>query len=192
MDKDMIEFLKSIGAIEELPGGNYRLSEEAEEFVPEVVKHHEAMFNNDVFSLWINDMIDLVFDDDGDPMLDITETSRDEVRQYECLTPQEINTLRMIIQQYDTTLDKNQALLYNIHMSDELDPPDENHQRVTVAMVEGKAYWVHDNAMWETEVDENGEPDRAAARPIDTEDMSFQQIKMHMAILDSITRESNG
>ena len=106
MDKDMIEFLKSIGAIEELPGGNYRLSEDAEEFVPGVVKHHEAMFNNDVFSLWINDMIDLVFDDDGEPMLDITETSRDEVRQYECLTPQEINTLRMIIQQYDITLDK--------------------------------------------------------------------------------------
>jgi hypothetical protein len=107
MDKEMIEFLKSIGAIEELPGGNYRLSEEAEEFVPEVVKHHESMFNNDVFSLWINDMIDLIFDNDGDPMLDITETSRDEVRQYECLTPQEINTLRMIIQQYDTALDKN-------------------------------------------------------------------------------------
>lgn len=107
MDKEMIEFLKSIGAIEELPGGNYRLSEEAEEFVPEVVKHHESMFNNDVFSLWINDMIDLIFDNDGDPMLDVTETSRDEVRQYECLTPQEINTLRMIIQQYDTALDKN-------------------------------------------------------------------------------------
>jgi len=77
-------------------------------------------------------------------------------------------------------------------MNDELDPPDESHQRVTVAMVEGKAYWVYDNAMWETEVDENGEPDRAAARPIDTEDMSFQQSKRHTAILDRITRESNG
>ena len=44
--------------------------------------------------------------------------------------------------------------------------------------------------MWETEVDENGEPDRDGARPIDTDDMSFQEIKMHMAILDSLQRES--
>jgi len=63
--------------------------------------------------------------------------------------------------------------------------------RVTVAMVNGKAYWVWDNTMWETEVDEDGEPDKAAARPIDTDEMSFQQVKMHMAILDSIERESN-
>ena len=63
--------------------------------------------------------------------------------------------------------------------------------RVTVAMINGKAYWVWENTMWETDVDDDGEPDRAAARPIDTDDMSFQQIKMHMAILDSITRESN-
>ena len=63
--------------------------------------------------------------------------------------------------------------------------------RVTVAMINGKAYLVWENTMWETELDEDGEPDRAAARPIDTDDMSFQQIKMHMAILDSITRESN-
>ena len=69
------------------------------------------------------------------------------------------------------------------------DEPDET--RVTVAMVNGKAYWVWENTMWETDVDDNGEPDRATARPIDTDDMSFQQIKMHMAILDSIKRESN-
>ena len=106
MDKNMIEFLKSIGAIEELPGGNYRLSEQAEEMVPEMVKQHESMFNNDVFSLWMNVRIDVVFDEDGDPMLDMNEDSRDEVRQYECLTPQEINTLRMIVKQYDTTIDK--------------------------------------------------------------------------------------
>ena len=67
---------------------------------------------------------------------------------------------------------------------------DEDPGRVTVAMVNGKAYWVWDNAMWETEVDDNGEPDRNSARPIDTEDMTFQEVKMHMAILDSLKRES--
>ena len=68
---------------------------------------------------------------------------------------------------------------------------DDDEGRVTVAIVNGKAYWVFDNTFWETEVDEEGEPDRAAARPIDTEDMTFQQIKMHMAILDSIEKERN-
>lgn len=66
---------------------------------------------------------------------------------------------------------------------------EDDNQRVTVAMINGKAYWVLDNAMWETEVDEDGEPDKTAARPIDTDNMSFQQIKMHMAILDSIEKE---
>ncbi len=69
------------------------------------------------------------------------------------------------------------------------DDYEEEHNRVTVAMVNGKAYWVFDNTFWETEVDEEGEPDRSAARPIDTEDMTFQQVKMHMAILDSIEKE---
>ena len=106
MDENMMEFLKSIGAIEEVSDGHFRLTEEAEEFIPDVVKQHESQFNNDVFSLWINGMLELVFDEDGDPMIDLSETSRDEVRQYECLTPQEINTLRMIINQYEKTIDK--------------------------------------------------------------------------------------
>ena len=106
MDEGMMEFLKSIGAIEEIGGGSYRLTDEAQEYIPDVVKQHESQFNNDVFSLWVNGMLELVFDEDGDPMIDLSDTSRDEVRQYECLTPQEINTLRMIINQYENTVDK--------------------------------------------------------------------------------------
>jgi len=106
MDENMMEFLKSIGAIEEVDEGSYRLTDEAQEFIPDVVKQHESQFNNDVFSLWINGMLELVFDEDGDPMIDLSADSRDEVRQYECLTPQEINTLRMIINQYEKTIDK--------------------------------------------------------------------------------------
>ena len=67
---------------------------------------------------------------------------------------------------------------------------DDESSRVTVAMVDGKAYWVYDNAMWTTLVDENGEPDRISATPVDTDNMSYQEIKLHMAILDSLQRES--
>ena len=66
---------------------------------------------------------------------------------------------------------------------------DDESSRITVAMVDGKAYWVYDNAMWTTLVDENGEPDRTSAALVDTDNMSYQEIKLHMAILDSLQRE---
>ena len=106
MDNEMIEFLKSIGAIEDAGDGNYRLTDAASEFVPEVVKTHEAQFNNDVFSLWMNGMLELVFDEDGDPMIDLSEDSRNEELKKERLTKQEASTLEMILYQYEKTVDK--------------------------------------------------------------------------------------
>ena len=106
MDKDMIEFLKSLGAIEDAGDGNYRLTEAATEYVPEVVRVHEAQFNNDVFSLWMNGMLELVFDEDGDPMIDLSEDSKNEDLKKERLTKQEASTLEMILYQYEKTVDK--------------------------------------------------------------------------------------
>jgi hypothetical protein len=106
MDNEMIEFLKSIGAIEDAGDGNYRLTDAASEFVPEVVKSHESQFNNDVFSLWMNGMLELVFDEDGDPMIDLSEDSKNEDLKKERLTKQEASTLEMILFQYEKTVDK--------------------------------------------------------------------------------------
>ncbi len=106
MDNEMIEFLKSLGAIEDAGGGNYRLTDKAEEFVPEVVKTHEAQFNNDVFSLWMNGMLELVFDEDGDPMIDLSDDSKNEELKKERLTKQEASTLEMILFQYEKSIDK--------------------------------------------------------------------------------------
>ena len=41
------------------------------------------------------------------------------------------------------------------------------------------------------DVDENNEPDRDAAKIIDTEKMSFHEVKMHMSILDNLISEGN-
>ena len=106
MDDEMIEFLKSIGAIEDTGDGNFKLTDAASEYVPEVVKSHEAHFNNDVFSLWMNGMLELVFDEDGDPMIDLSEDSRNEDLKKERLTKQEASTLEMILYQYEKTVDK--------------------------------------------------------------------------------------
>ena len=104
-NKEMMEFLKSIGAIEEVEGG-FRLTESAVNTVPDMVKKHEQNFNNDVFSLWMNDMLDLNFDEDGEPMIDLSDISRDEEMQLLLLTNQEKLTLEMIILQYDKRFDK--------------------------------------------------------------------------------------
>ena len=104
-NKEMMEFLKSIGAIEEVDGG-FRLTEAARDTVPDMVKKHEAHFNNDVFSLWMNDMLDLNFDQDGEPMIDLSDISRDKEMQLLLLTSQEKITLEMIILQYDKRFDK--------------------------------------------------------------------------------------
>ena len=63
---------------------------------------------------------------------------------------------------------------------------DEGDHKVTVAIANGKAYWVWENAFWVANVDENNEPDRDSAVPLQTEDMSFQEVRLHMSILDNI------
>ena len=65
---------------------------------------------------------------------------------------------------------------------------EDGENKVNVAIAHGKAYWVWESAMWVTSVDENSEPDRDAARIIDTENMSFHEVKTHMAILDSLLK----
>ena len=90
----------------------------------------------------------------------------------------------MIVRQYDQAVDKRQKVRYNGIMID--DDPD---KKVTVALAYGKAYWVWESAMWVTSVDEFGEPDRDAAKIVDTEKMSFHEVKMHMSILDNLISE---
>jgi len=104
-NEDMMKFLESIGAVEKIEGG-FRLTEEANDIVPDMVKKHESHFNNDVFSLWMNGMLELTFDGEGDPMIDVSAASRDIDLRIERLTEQEIVTLDMIVQQYDRAIDK--------------------------------------------------------------------------------------
>jgi len=63
---------------------------------------------------------------------------------------------------------------------------DEGDRRVTVAIANGRAYWVWDNTFWVANVDENNEPDRDSAVPLETENMSFHEVRLHMSILDNI------
>jgi len=57
---------------------------------------------------------------------------------------------------------------------------------VTVAIVGEKAYWVHQNIFYETDI-VDGEIDRDSARPIDAHNLSKKQFNQLLEILDSIS-----
>jgi hypothetical protein len=80
MDDETIEYLMSIGALEfdsvgEEGEPRYKFTEKARELVPDLYKEHMKDFNVLVFSLWSKDFIDVVFDEDGEPLISINENS---------------------------------------------------------------------------------------------------------------------
>lgn len=57
---------------------------------------------------------------------------------------------------------------------------------VRVAVMGDKAYWVHDYIFYESDV-VDGHIDNGAARPINTDKMSHQQVNLLMSVLDIIS-----
>lgn len=57
---------------------------------------------------------------------------------------------------------------------------------MTVAIVEDKAYWVHDNVFYETDV-VDGEIVRENAKQVDAFSLSSKQFSYLLDILDNIT-----
>ena len=101
VDEEMIQYLISIGALEYVFDDEdgepvYRMTPEAKDFVPDMYDEHIQDFNAMVFSLWTKDMIDVVFDEEGDPMVSINENSenKDLIKQ---LDREERETLHEII-----------------------------------------------------------------------------------------------
>lgn len=57
---------------------------------------------------------------------------------------------------------------------------------VKVAIIGDKAYWVHNNVFYETDV-VDGEIDKTSSKPIDADTLSTKQVRMLMDVLDSIS-----
>ena len=60
----------------------------------------------------------------------------------------------------------------------------EDNESIRVAVYDDKAYWVHNNVFYESEI--TREPDFETARPIDIMSMSNREIKKLLVILDEI------
>jgi hypothetical protein len=63
---------------------------------------------------------------------------------------------------------------------------DEDTQILTVASVDGKAYWVHENTFYQTNLLDGGEPDFESAEPVDTMALSPKDINKLLIILDNL------
>lgn len=77
---------------------------------------------------------------------------------------------------------------YEYDYDDEEYSDEENVPVVRVAVYEEKAYWVHENIFYESEVIR--EPDFTTARPIDTMSMSAKQLNELLGILDELKEET--
>lgn len=83
VDDELIQYLLSIGALEfvfiDKEGEHiYRLTPEARELVPDLYDEHMKNFTSSVFSLWSKDLIDVVFDEDGEPLIGINSNTENE------------------------------------------------------------------------------------------------------------------
>jgi hypothetical protein len=67
---------------------------------------------------------------------------------------------------------------------DLLSEEEETNHLIRTAIYGDRAFWVHDNIFYESEV--NVEPDWSTARPIDTMDLSPQSLNNLMNVLDAL------
>ncbi len=65
---------------------------------------------------------------------------------------------------------------------------DEDREIVRVAVYEDKAYWVHENVFYESEV--TREPDFDTARPIDVSSLSSKDMKELFTVLDELEKKN--
>jgi hypothetical protein len=82
LDPEELLHLLEIGALEfvsvdENNEDVYRFTKNAKKLVPELYQEHMQEFSNVVFSLWTKNMLDVVFDEEGEPLISINEDSSD-------------------------------------------------------------------------------------------------------------------
>ena len=82
-DEEIIKFLvelgilKNIGYSEILGEDIYYIDSKAQELLPEITEMHKKNVNQVVFDLWELDMLDVAFDESGEPMVALNKNSVD-------------------------------------------------------------------------------------------------------------------
>jgi len=85
LEKEDLEYFLAIGAIEfshinQNGEEIYKLTEKAKEIAPHFYETQIRDLNSVVFVLWNKGIIDIVFDNDGDPMISINENTLEAIK----------------------------------------------------------------------------------------------------------------
>lgn len=82
-EQEILQFLIAMGIIEPLGFSEehneemYRITEKAEDMFPGILDEQMSYINDAVFELWNLEMIDVVFDDSGEPLVGLNKNSLD-------------------------------------------------------------------------------------------------------------------
>jgi hypothetical protein len=105
LDKELIEHLIEIGALEfvyvdEDGESIYKFTKKAKELVPDIYNEHMKDFNNLIFSLWMKDIIDVIFDENGEPLVGVNNNTHD-LEKTQGLELEEKEALKEIISSWN-------------------------------------------------------------------------------------------
>jgi hypothetical protein len=99
---DFMEYLLEIGALEKIGYDEhtqqnvYRVTEMADEFIPEFTEYYFSELNTEVFFLWQNEYVDIIFDEEGEPMVTPLDKAYEE-DTYKELSPESLFILKQIL-----------------------------------------------------------------------------------------------
>jgi hypothetical protein len=98
-----IDFLVEMGVLKPM-GFNvdigedlFIITEEAADIIPEIPKIREKETNQAIFELWQRNMLDVVFDEEGMPMVSLNKNSTDKEKIEEIDDPILKNQMYMIV-----------------------------------------------------------------------------------------------
>lgn len=89
--------LNPIGYNENLNDEMYILTDKASSLLPELSKLHEKETNSVIFNLWQLNMLDVVFDENGEPLVSLNKNSTDEEKIKEIEDEELRNQLKIIV-----------------------------------------------------------------------------------------------
>ena len=111
--EDIIQFLVDMGILkpmgydENIGEQLYLITEEANTFMPELSKHQQQEINSVVFDLWQMEMLDVSFNDEGEPLVALNENSTNIEKVMAIEDPDLRNQMRVIVSVFSSYFDKN-------------------------------------------------------------------------------------
>lgn len=106
-EEQIIKWLVDLGIIEDLGyneelGENmYHITSEAQEYFPQLKETHLKDINQHVFDLWQINMLDVTFDDKGEPLVALNKNSLDKEKIAQIQDPELKRQMIMIISAFD-------------------------------------------------------------------------------------------